>query len=200
MAFFAVGCAAAPGPEPVPEENFPAPNPSPQPSPTPDSGLFLIGPGNVLDITVLGEPELSLPVRVTEAGMISFPLLGQVEVSGLTPMQLERHLEELLGRDYLVAPRVTIYVQEYGKISVLGQVKKPGAYGYREQLTVTGAIALGGGMTEIADPNKTQVIRTRGGIKQVFRVRIDDVLEDGEEEADLTLKPGDIVFVPESFF
>jgi len=160
----------------------------------------VIGPGNVLDINVLGESELSLPVLVTEAGTISYPLLGEVSVAGFTPMKLERRLEELLAENYLVSPRVTIFIREYGKISVLGQIKKPGSYQYREQLTVTGAIALGGGLTDIADPNDTQVIRSEDGGKKVMRVRLKDILEGGEEEDDVVLRPGDIVFVPESYF
>lgn len=161
----------------------------------------MIGSGNILEITVFEEPELSLPARVTETGFISYPLLGEVKVSGYTPMELERHFEDLLGRDYLVSPRVTVFVREYGKISVLGQVKKPGVYQYRELLSVIEAIALGGGLTDIAKPNSTQVIRNDPETgKTVIRVPLADILEKGAGEMDILLKPGDIVFVPESFF
>jgi len=203
------GCASSPqSPPQESAEGSPEAVSSPVPAPegpafdyrVPGAGGFVIGPGNVLDINVLGESELSLPVLVTEAGTISYPLLGEVSVAGFTPMKLERRLEELLAENYLVSPRVTIFIREYGKISVLGQIKKPGSYQYREQLTVTGAIALGGGLTDIADPNDTQVIRSEDGGKKVMRVRLKDILEGGEEEDDVVLRPGDIVFVPESYF
>lgn len=180
------------------------PSPPAEPEETvlpPARDTFVIGSGNILEITVFGEPELSLPARVTESGFISYPLLGEVKVAGYTPMELERRLEALLGRDYLVSPRVTVFVREYGTISVLGQVKKPGAYQYRELLSVTEAIALGGGLTDIAKPNSTQIIRNDPETgKTVIRVRMADILEKDEGEKDILLKPGDIVFVPESFF
>ncbi len=163
-------------------------------------GDYLISSGDLLDISVLGEEDLSLTVRVAENGVISFPLLGEVRATGSTHLELERKLEDLLNRDYLVSPSVSIAILEYSTISVLGQVKKPGAYEIKGRMTVTDAIALAGGLSEVASPNGTKVIRRGNGEKSTIKVRVKDILQDGDTEDNIFLKPGDIVFVPESFF
>lgn len=161
---------------------------------------YLISPHDVLDISVLGEEELSQIVRVSEKGSISFPLLGEVRATGYTPFQLEKRLEEQLEKDYLVSPSVNITIKEYSTISVLGQVKKPGSYEIKGRLTVTQAIALAGGLTKIASPNGTTVIRKLNGGEKTISIPLKDILEDGDLSNDIPLKPRDLIWVPESFF
>ena len=161
---------------------------------------YLISPHDVLDISVLGEEELSQIVRVSEKGSISFPLLGEVRASGYTPFQLEKRLEELLEKDYLVSPSVNITIREYSTIPVLGQVKKPGSYEIKGRLTVTQAIALAGGLTKIASPNGTTVIRKLNGGEKTIAIPLKDILGDGDLSKDIPLKPRDLIWVPESFF
>lgn len=161
---------------------------------------YLISPYDVIKISVLGEDELSVKVRVSERGAISFPLLGEVQASGYTPIQFERRLEQLLEKDYLVSPSVNITILEYGTISVLGQVKKPGSYEIKGRLTVTQAIALAGGLTKIASPNSTKVIRQTDGAETFISIQLNDILSDGNLSGDIPLKPGDLIVVPESFF
>lgn len=161
---------------------------------------YLINPHDMLDISVLGESDLSLSVRVSELGMISFPLLGEVRAAGYTPIQFERKLEDLLEKDYLVSPSVNITILEYGTISVLGQVHKPGSFEIKGRLNVTRAIALAGGLTNTASPNGTRIIRKYNGREEIIPVRLNDILKDGDLSHDIPLRPGDLVVVPESFF
>ncbi len=161
---------------------------------------YIIGPEDVLVITVYGEPELKRTVRVASNGDISFPLLGQVKVSGLTVSKIENKLTRLLGKDYLVNPQVTVFIQKYSTISILGAVKKPGSYPLRGKLTVLEAISLAGGFTKIAKPNGTKILRVEKGKQKTIKVKITDITKKGDKSKDIPLKPGDIVVVPESFF
>ena len=166
----------------------------------PPAAAYLISPNDVLAINVLGEDDLSLRVRVSENGSISFPLLGEVRAAGYSPLQFERRLEALLEKDYLVSPSVNVTILEYSTISVLGQVKKPGSFEIKGQLTVTQAIALAGGLTDTASPNGTKVIRKLNGKEEIIPIKLQDILSNGDLSDDISLKPGDLVVVPESFF
>jgi polysaccharide biosynthesis/export protein len=171
------------------------------PVPIPDEGdSYLINPHDLIDIAVLGEQDLSLSVRVSERGMISFPLLGEVRAAGYTPIQFERRLETLLGDDYLVTPSVNVTIKEYGTVSVLGQVQKPGTFEIKGRLSVSQAIARAGGLTRTASPNRTQIIRKCDGREEIIPVRLNDILKDGDLSQDIRLQPGDLIVVPESFF
>lgn len=175
---------------------------SPPVPPPPPGGVsdYLINSYDVISISVLGEDNLSVTARVSERGSISFPLLGEVRVAGYTTLQFERRLEELLEKDYLVSPSVNLSIIEYSTISVLGQVKKPGAFEIKGKMAVSQAIALAGGLTKIASPNGTKVIRRVNGEEEVISVHLNDILGDGDLRGDIPLKPGDLIVVPESFF
>lgn len=161
---------------------------------------YLINPHDLIDISVLGESDLSLTVRVSERGLISFPLLGEVRAAGYTPIQFERRLEDLLAKDYLVSPSVNVSISEYGTISVLGQVQKPGSFEIKGRLTVTRAIAQAGGLTKTASPNGTRIIRKYNDREEIIPVRLNDILKGGDLTHDISLLPGDLIVVPESFF
>jgi len=158
---------------------------------------YFVNSGDLLEITVFGEADLSRTVRVGEDGAFTYPLLGKIRAGGLTPRQLEMNVIGCL-REYLVEPEVTVFIKEYSKISVLGQVKKPGSYELRGRMTVTQAIALAGGFTEIAYWNGTRVVRTVGGKEEVIKVPVGEILSDGSRLHDIELKPNDIIVVPES--
>lgn len=212
--FFLGGCGGTPEPQPgsetIDDRNFFYSRPDEAAGVKPKAGeiaepvdegeSYLINPHDLLDISVLGESDLSLTVRVSERGQISFPLLGEVRAAGYSPLQLERQLEELLGADFLVSPSVNVTVKESGTISVLGQVNKPGAFEIKGRLTVTRAIAQAGGLTSIASPNGTRLIRRYNGREETILIRLNDILKDGDLAHDLPLRPGDLIVVPESFF
>jgi len=161
---------------------------------------YVIGINDLLEISVYEEKDLSKTVRVSPDGTIAYPLIGNIQVAGLTARGLEEKLTELLEKDYLVNPQVSVFIKEYAKVSVLGQVKKPGAYELRTGMTAVDAIALAGGFTDIAAGNGTKVIRTRGNKKEVRQVPVESILKGGSSSQDVLLEPNDTVVVPESFF
>lgn len=150
---------------------------------------YRLGPDDILSITVFGEPDLSLKdSRVAANGRISFPLLGQIPVEGLTITELEAELTRRLADGYLRTPRVTVIINEYRLVYVNGEVKRAGGYSYRDGLTVRKAVTLAGGFTERASPGKITLIREDG--------------HESPQSVDLNdrLRPGDIITVGESFF
>jgi polysaccharide export outer membrane protein len=171
---------------------------------TKTSNEYIIGPENSLQIDVYyGKPDdrISQKVRVSSRGLITFPLLGEVEVQGLTITQLEKKLTGLLQKDYLVNPQVTVFIEEYSTVSILGEVKKPGSYPIKGKLTVVELISLAEGFTKIASPNKVKVIRNLpDGSKKEIPVRVHDITQKGEQKDNVQLQAGDVVIVPESFF
>lgn len=167
------------------------------------SSEYKLGPENVLQIDVYYGPdkELSRKVRVSPNGYISFPLLGEVKVKGLTVSEIEEELTYLLEKDYLVNPQVSIFIEEYSTVSILGQVNEPGSYPIRGNLSVIELISTAGGFTKIAATNDVKVIRTNpNGRKTTIKVKANDIINKGREDEDVQLKAGDIVTVAESFF
>jgi len=165
----------------------------------PAAPLYRIGPEDVLSLSVWRETELSVTVPVRPDGRISAPLVGEVEVSGRTPVEVQQAIEERLASFLTARPTVTVIVSEVNsrKVYILGQVAAPGVFDLRRSLSVLQAIALAGGLTEFADQGGIVVIsRPLGG--QETRRRFDykrAVSEKGTGE-DIPLQPGDIVHVP----
>lgn len=165
---------------------------------------YQIGPENVLQIDVYyGKGEkISQKVRVSSRGIITFPLVGEVEAGGLTVSGLQDKLTGLLGKDYLVNPQVTVFIEEYSTVSIMGEVKKPGAYPIKGRLSVMELISLAEGFTSIAAPNKVKVIRNGpDGNREEIQVRVNDIInrESGDKD-NVVLRAGDMVIVPESIF
>ncbi len=150
-----------------------------------------LGSGDTIRISVYEEPELSLELRLSDAGTISFPFLGEVEVAGLTAGQLETRIADGLRGDYLVAPNVTVSIVDYRQFYIHGEVKDPGGFSYIPGLTLSKAIALAGGLTERASRNKMYVVR-EGVVVNSSRGTLIGM---GDAVA-----PGDIVTVEQSFF
>ena len=165
---------------------------------------YRLQPEDVLQITVYEQPDLDTRARINSNGEIAFPLLGKVTAAGLSVTELRDKIEELLERDYLVSPQVQVFIEEYHlkQISVLGAVEKPGKYDmYPErETTVLEAIAMAGGFSDVASINGTRIIREEEGEELTIPVKVTDITKKGKKEKDLPLKPGDIIFVPESFF
>ncbi len=165
---------------------------------------YKLQPIDVIKITVHEHPDLETMTRVSSDGFISFPLLGKVEVKGLTVQDVEDKLKRLLEADYLVSAQVIVFIEEYHprEVSVIGEVNEPGKYEMPEEkeMTLLEAIAMAGGFTRDADVNKTKVIREQNGHRETIGIRVKDITEKGEKEKDIKLEPDDIVIVPESFF
>ncbi|MFH1807542.1 MAG: polysaccharide biosynthesis/export family protein [Pseudomonadota bacterium] len=159
-----------------------------------------LGPGDVFDVRVYQEPDLSAQYQVGSDGSIQFPLIGKVELSGKTPHEAATLIASMLKEGYLKDPQVTILVKTYNskRIYVMGQVAKPGVFAYEDDMNILRAIILAGGFTKIASKNKVLVTRKTEEGEQQLEVPVESV---GRGEAtNIRLQPGDIVFVPESIF
>jgi protein involved in polysaccharide export with SLBB domain len=157
-----------------------------------------LGPGDVLEIRVNEHEDLSGKYQVGEDGWIKFPWIGNVEVAGRTQREIAEDIESRLGDGWLRHPQVGVLVAERQnrEVSVLGQVKDPGSYPYKERLTLVQAISLAGGMNAVAQPRRVKLIRETDAGRQTFEVDVTRIID--SRSADLALEPGDIVFVPES--
>lgn len=167
-------------------------------------GDYKIQPEDVLSITVYEHDDLKTKARVSTNGEISFPLLGKVAVAGLTVQDVEDYLKMALEKDYLVKADTQVFIEEYHvkQVTVLGAVAKPGKYDMNteKKTSVLEAIALAGGFSDVAAVNGTKIIRTKGDEKITIPVKITDITKKGMKDEDVALEPGDIIYVPESFF
>lgn len=150
---------------------------------------YRLAADDIISITVFDEPDLSLSkVRIATNGTISMPLIGQLNVTGLTAVEVEAAASALLADGYLKKPEVTVSIIEYRLFYITGEVKKPGGYSYRDGLTVHKAVSLAGGFSERADQEKISITHD-GSIKVVNRVKLTD-----------RIRPGDVITIKESFF
>jgi len=156
---------------------------------------YVISANDIVEVTVYGEPDLSVTARVATDGTMSYPLLGNIRASGFTVRELEKNITDLLASDYLISPQVSIFVKEYAKISILGQVRNPGSYQMKESLTLTQAVALAGGFDDTADTSTVKIIRGKDEKKETLEINIDQVLT--KESPDVEIRPNDTIIVEE---
>lgn len=165
---------------------------------------YCLQPEDVLDITVYEQPDLDTTARISSTGEIAFPLLGKIKAAGLTVSELKEKIEKLLAGDYLVEPQAQVFIGRYHvkQVSVLGAVRRPGKYDmFSEKVTtVLEAIAMAGGFNDVASLNGTRIIRKEDGKEVIIPIRVTDITKKGMKEKDVSLQPGDIIFVTESFF
>ena len=159
---------------------------------------------DTVQINVFNEPDLSVKARVSAQGMINYPLLGAVQVGGLTVSQSENLLKERLGRDYLVNPQVSVLVDRANsrRVFILGQVRSPGAIDFSadESLSLLQAIARAGGFTPIAAPGRVSIIRSEDGVEKNITVNVTAIINSGDRSKDIQLRSDDVVSIPESVF
>jgi polysaccharide export outer membrane protein len=165
---------------------------------------YLIGPGDTINITVWRNPEVSLTVPVRPDGKITTPLVQDMNASGKTATQLARDLEKSLEK-YIQQPIVTVIVTGFvgpysEQIRVIGQATKPQALPYRENMSLMDVLIAVGGITEFASGNKAVLIRNVDGKQQTFALRLNDLIKRGDLSANASMRPGDVLVIPESFF
>jgi polysaccharide export outer membrane protein len=159
-----------------------------------------LGPGDVVEVRVFQEPELSGVFQVGTQGDIIFPLCKRVVVGGLTANGAAETIRDCLAQKYLRDPQVSVLVKEYNskKIFVFGEVQKPGTFPYQDGMSVVQAVTLAGGFTKTAAQNSTSVTRRVAGAETKIKVSVQDIALG--KASNVTLEPGDIVYVPESLF
>lgn len=159
---------------------------------------------DVLSVTVFQEPELTREVKVSQTGYITFPLLGKVHLAGLLVSEVENQLATLLGKDYLKNPQVSVSVKEYSarRVSVLGEVKKPGSFDIpaEERMTLLQVVARAEGFTNLAKTDAVVIRRMRGGKEEALEVNATELMTNKTGKKDVDLERGDIVVVPARFF
>lgn len=159
-------------------------------------GEYMIGPEDVLEISVWNNTTISRTVPVRPDGMITLPLLNDVRASGQTPLQLRGDLMKRLT-EYMPSPEVSVIVREVHslKVSVVGSVKKPGRFELRTEATVLDLLALAEGVNEFASPSRIVILRSEGGTTRRLRFNYSKV-ESGDQQENFLLHPGDIIVVP----
>ncbi len=157
---------------------------------------YVIGPDDVLHIAVWKEPDLSATLPVRPDGMISLPLLNDVQASGMTPMQLAGSLTEKLKK-YIADPRVTVVVTQINskRIYLVGEVGHTGAIAMLPNMTVLQALSSAG-LTQFANPKKIYVLRNENGKQEKMPVNYNRLLKGQDMNRNYVLKPGDTIVVP----
>lgn len=164
---------------------------------------YIIGPGDVLEIYVRNNPDLTVTVPVRPDGRISIPLVQEMQAAGKTPAQLGNDLEEALAT-YIRQPIVTVIVTKAvgsfaEQVRVVGEATKPQALSYRRGMTLLDVLIEVGGLTPYADGNDAKIIRRIDNKKITFPVYLEDLLE-GDTEDNVAMRPGDILIIPKSAF
>jgi len=164
---------------------------------------YLIGPGDVLQIFVWRNPDLTVTVPVRPDGKISTPLVEDMVAVGKTPSQLARDVEKVLG-EYVRSPQVNIIVTQpaslFSQVKIIGQVQRPQAIAYRKGMTVLDAVLAAGGLSTFAAGNRSHLVRMENGKEKQIKVKLDALVNNGDMSQNLPLKPGDVLVVPESRF
>ena len=165
---------------------------------------YIIGPGDVLDIYVWQNPDLSqksVPVRPD--GRISTPLISNIRAAGRTPGQLAHAMDKALSK-YIRSPRVTVIVDQalsvLSQVQVIGQVEHPESIPYHEGMTVLDVVLAAGGLTPYAAGNDAKLERKVDGKVKTVPIRLSSLLNGGDLSQNLKVKPGDVLVVPESWF
>lgn len=176
--------------------------PAPYGAASPDYN-YIIGPGDTVNIVVWRNPELSMSVPVRPDGKITAPLVEDLVAMGKDSTTLARDMEEALGkfiRDPVVTVIVTAFVGPYSEqIRVVGEAAKPQTLPYKQKMTLLDVMIVVGGITEFADGNGTTLLRTTEDNKQ-FNVRVGDLIKRGDVSANVEMKPGDVLIIPQSWF
>lgn len=164
---------------------------------------YLIGPLDTINVVVWRNPELSGTVSVRPDGRISTPLVDDIQALGRNPVELARDLEKALAK-YIRDPQVTVMVTNFAgssseQIRIVGEAAKPQAIPYRQNMTVLDVMIMVGGLTDFADGNRAVLVRGAEKGKQ-YSVRLADLVRRGDISANVDVRPGDVLIIPQSWF
>ena len=191
VAAFSAGCATQASHPPAPAQA------------AVDDYTYLIGAGDLLNIIVWRNPELSMSVPVRPDGKLAAPLVEEIVAQGKTSTLLARDIEKQLGkyvRDPVVTVLVTGFVGPYSEqIRVIGEAARPQFLNYKKNMTLLDVMIAVGGLTDFAAGNRATILRTGDGGKQ-YAVRLKDLVKRGDVSANVEMRPGDILVIPQSLF
>ncbi len=160
-----------------------------------NGGYYRIGKGDVLEINVWKEKDLTRVVKVRTDGRISLPLLDDIKAEGLTPIQLKKVIEKKL-KEFITSPFVTVIVDtENSKFYMVGEVNKVGEYDLTKDLTILQAIALAGGFTEWANKDNIILLRYRNGKEIRYKISYKDIINGKHPEENYFIQRDDTVIV-----
>jgi len=184
--------------------NDPVYPPAPAKTASASDWTYLLGPGDSVSVFVWGNPEVSGGFPIRPDGKMTMNLVEDLPASGKTPTQLAREIEKILGR-YIQDPIVTVIVGggvgPYSQqIRVLGEATKPQTLVYREDMSLVDVMISVGGISDFADGNRASILRIVDGKPQQYSVRLEDLVKDGDISANVEMRPGDLLIIPESFF
>ena len=182
--------------------SIPDAGPAPRSAATPQY-RYLIGPLDTVNIIVWRNPELTIVVPVRPDGRISTPLVEDLQALGRNPTDLARDIEKALGK-YIRDPVVTVIVTAFNgpfseQIRIIGEATRPQAIPYRQNMTVLDVMIQVGGLTDFADGNAAVLVRGAESGKP-YRVRLKDLVKRGDISANVDVKPGDVLIIPQSWF
>lgn len=165
---------------------------------------YLIGPGDSVNVFVWRNPEVSGTFPVRPDGKMTMNLVEDIQASGKTPSQLARDIEKTLSK-YIQEPIVTVIVGGGigpfdQQLRVVGEAAKPQALNYREKMSLIDLMIAVGGLTDFAAGNKAYILRTVDGKQTRLGVRLNDLLKGGDVSANVDMRPGDVLVIPESLF
>jgi polysaccharide export outer membrane protein len=173
----------------------------PSPPPATVAADYVIGPGDVLQVFVWRNPELSVTIPVRPDGKVSTPLVEDMVAVGKTPSGLARDIEKVLS-EYIRSPQVNVIVStpvgSLSQVKAIGQVKTPQGVAYRDGMHVLDLLLAVGGMTDFAAGNRAKIVRQEGGKTREIPVRLESLVNKGDMGQNVELKPGDVLIVPES--
>lgn len=169
-----------------------------------DEYLYILGPGDEINIFVWGNPEASGSYTIRPDGMISTALVNDIMAAGKTPTDLSLALEELLSiyiRDPIVSVSVSTFVGPFSEnIRILGEAVKPQTINYKQNMTLFDVMVEVGGLSEFAAGNSAKLLRIIDNRYQTFALKIDNLINEGDINNNVDILPGDIIIIPEAWF
>lgn len=160
---------------------------------------YRIGPADVLSISVWNHSDMNQTVTVRPDGQVSFALIGDIQAVGLTPLEMQGAMEKALG-DYidLLPGEVSVVVDAVHsyKVSVLGEVRRPGRFEFQNQASILDVLAEAGGLTEFASSSNIRILRSKDGQTEDIRFDYQKLLKSEGKEMRVLIFPGDVILVP----
>ncbi|MFS8136513.1 MAG: XrtA/PEP-CTERM system exopolysaccharide export protein [Thermomonas sp.] len=175
---------------------------APPPVTSAATNAYHIGVDDLVQISVWRNPELGITVPVRPDGMISAPLIGDVQAGGRTPSEVAKDIQDKLAA-YVRDPQVAVILTELrsheylSRVRVTGAVRQPVSIPFRQGMTVLDAVLAAGGLTEFAAPDRANLYRKNSGATTDYQVRLDRILNRGDLDTNYTVAPGDVITVPE---